>query len=395
MNTAGAHERGSPVELDAQPPKQGIGLCLSGGGYRAMLFHLGALCRLNEVGLLPRLDRIASVSGGSITSAVLALAWNDLDFDSSGVSRTFHEQVFEPVMRFARQKLDIFAVLRGLAGAHTVNDCVAESYRKHLFGNRMLTDLPETPTFVITATNLQSGVLFRFTRTYAGDYQVGRFDSSTIDVATAVAASSAFPPFLSPAFLTFTQEQSVPWPPVTSEGPSRQNTPLHCPPYTTRVVLSDGGVYDNLGLEPLKGCATVFVSDGGARLTPIPRPRAFWFFQLLRVQGVQDNQTRALRKRHLIEEYKLALTNPLHLSGAYWGIGTEISGYRVPTLPCPDDRIHALATVSTRLWPGSLREQKQLVNWGYAVCDATLREHGEQSEPPASAFPYTGVGGIG
>ena len=30
----------------------GIALCLSGGGYRAMVFHLGALWRLNELGLL-------------------------------------------------------------------------------------------------------------------------------------------------------------------------------------------------------------------------------------------------------------------------------------------------------------------------------------------------------
>ena len=47
-----------------------MALCLSGGGYRAMLFHVGALWRLNELGLLPRLDRVSSVSGGSITAGV-------------------------------------------------------------------------------------------------------------------------------------------------------------------------------------------------------------------------------------------------------------------------------------------------------------------------------------
>ena len=47
-------------------PGQGIALCLSGGGYRAMLFHLGTLWRLNELGYLPKLDRVSSVSGGSI-----------------------------------------------------------------------------------------------------------------------------------------------------------------------------------------------------------------------------------------------------------------------------------------------------------------------------------------
>ena len=44
-----------PGEADA-PPSGGVGLCLSGGGYRAMLFHLGALWRLNEASWLRRLD---------------------------------------------------------------------------------------------------------------------------------------------------------------------------------------------------------------------------------------------------------------------------------------------------------------------------------------------------
>ena len=65
-------ERSADVEEGA------IALCLSGGGYRAMLFHVGALWRLNEVGYLSKLSRVSSVSGGSITAGVLActgLSW--------------------------------------------------------------------------------------------------------------------------------------------------------------------------------------------------------------------------------------------------------------------------------------------------------------------------------
>ena len=61
-------------------------LCLSGGGYRAMLFHVGALWRLNEAGYLPRLDRISSVSGGSITAGVLGATW-DARASTRGVAR--------------------------------------------------------------------------------------------------------------------------------------------------------------------------------------------------------------------------------------------------------------------------------------------------------------------
>ena len=42
----------SPKAPGGGAPAPGIGLCLSGGGYRAMLFHLGVLWRLAELGYL-------------------------------------------------------------------------------------------------------------------------------------------------------------------------------------------------------------------------------------------------------------------------------------------------------------------------------------------------------
>ena len=51
-------------------PELGIGLCLSGGDYRAMRFHAGVLWSLNKFGYLLKLDRISSVSDGSINVAV-------------------------------------------------------------------------------------------------------------------------------------------------------------------------------------------------------------------------------------------------------------------------------------------------------------------------------------
>ena len=54
------------------PRKPGFALALSGGGYRAALFHLGFLRRMNEIDLLRQVDAISSVSGGSIINAILA-----------------------------------------------------------------------------------------------------------------------------------------------------------------------------------------------------------------------------------------------------------------------------------------------------------------------------------
>src|SRR5688572_4484386 len=75
-----------PVETITTDPSEntpvtGTALCLSGGGYRAMVFHTGVLWRLYEAGLLGKVDRVSSVSGGSIAAGVLALAWKTLSFD--------------------------------------------------------------------------------------------------------------------------------------------------------------------------------------------------------------------------------------------------------------------------------------------------------------------------
>src|SRR5215813_13874091 len=53
-----------------------IGLALSGGGFRATLYHLGLVRFLRDAGILSRVTHITSVSGGSIMAAHLALNWD-------------------------------------------------------------------------------------------------------------------------------------------------------------------------------------------------------------------------------------------------------------------------------------------------------------------------------
>ena len=59
-----------------------LGLALSGGGSRAMAFHRGTLQALEELGLLPSLDVVSTVSGGSIFGAAW-LASRKRDEDTS------------------------------------------------------------------------------------------------------------------------------------------------------------------------------------------------------------------------------------------------------------------------------------------------------------------------
>ena len=226
--------------IDAVPPtravvpEEGVALCLSGGGYRAMIFHVGVLWRLNEAGLLPRLTRISSVSGGSVTAAYLGLKWGELDFDNRGVAQAFKSAFVAGIRRMARKRVDIGAGLRGLFGRGSIADKVADAYREHLFDEATLQALPDpvgNPRFVINATNVQSGALWRFSRPYMRDWRVGEVKDPEISLAIAVAASSAFPPFLSPLKLDLDP---------TSFEPN-SGADLQREPYTRTAYLTDGG----------------------------------------------------------------------------------------------------------------------------------------------------------
>jgi NTE family protein len=375
----------SPRDREERAPQEGIALCLSGGGYRAMLFHLGALWRLNEVGLLRKVDRVSSVSGGSVTAGVLAFNWDRLAFDGAGVATGFQSQLVEPLRTMAGRTIDWQAILLGTLLPGSSGGRLAATYRKHLFGRMTLQEIPSQPQFVFNATNLQSGVLWRFSKPYLWDYRVGEVKKPTLELAVAVAASSAFPPFLSPVVLRF---EDGDFEPGSGDDPGTEDNLQH-PPYTTEAVLADGGVYDNLGLETAwKRFTTVLVSDGGGHMSDQPRPRHNWPMQAYRVLGVIDNQVRSLRKRQLIDGFKAGLRR-----GTYWGIRSDIADYDLPdSLPCPHASTKLLAAISTRLAALNELQQERLVNWGYAVCDTALRRHVDPGIPSPPEFPYSDSG---
>jgi NTE family protein len=353
----------------------GIGLCLSGGGYRAMLFHIGTLWRLYDAGVLGTVKRISSVSGGSITAGLLGLRWGQLSFRPAAAKDDFVPQVVEPIRRLADQTLDVGGVIGGILLPGTIGDRIAGAYAEHLFGKATLQDLPNEPRFVINATNVQSGALWRFSKPYMGDYRVGLVENPTVRLSKAVAASAAFPPVLSPVTLDL---DPAAFKPETGDDLQRE-------PYTDDVVLSDGGVYDNLGLETVwKRYDTVLVSDAGGKMQPEPEPETDWARHALRVLDIIDNQVRSLRKRQLIDSYRSD-----ERKGAYWGIRTNIADYQLADpLPCPHDRTIKLAEIPTRLKRLPARLQDQLINWGYAVCDAGLRKHVNADLSRPADFPY-------
>jgi NTE family protein len=365
-------------------PEPGIALCLSGGGYRAMLFHLGALWRLNEWGYLPRLTRISSVSGGSITAGVLGLKWANLGLDTGGVGRNFDAEIVQPIRALAGKTIDEGSIVSGIVLPGSIADKVVEQYRKHLFGTATLQALPAFPMLVINATNVQSGALWRFSRPYMADYRVGVVRSPVVELAMAVGASAAFPPVLSPLRLEVDASSYAP-------PTGRPSEDLHREPFMTDVVLTDGGVYDNLGLETAwKRYQTILVSDGGGKMQAEAEPKTDWARHAIRINEIIDNQVRSLRKRQLIGSFETKLR-----AGTYWSVRSDITNYQVPdALPCAPEQTIVLAEIDTRLQRLEPVVQERLINWGYAICDAAMRKWVDPTLPAPAGFPYpaSGVG---
>lgn len=352
-----------------------MALCLSGGGYRAMLFHVGLLWRLNEAGLLRRLTRVSSVSGGSITAGVLAMNWNDLAFVDD-VATSFRDVVVSPVRTLARTDIDVSSVLRGAALPWvSIAEQVEKVYDRILYQGATLQDLPDEPRFVFNATNLESGVLVRMSKPYLADYRVGRIHDPTLPLALVVTASSAFPPFLSPCHLDLHDAE---W--ITDPG----NDLADRRGFRDDVSLCDGGVYDNLGIETAwKRYRTVLVSDAGGQMGAEPDVPGDWGRGLVRVLSVIDNQVRALRKRQVVDSLRAG-----DRDGMYVGIRSTLGGFPVPDPIAADPAVTGrLAELSTRLDAMPEELQELLINWGYVVADAGLRSYVDQ-QADRGRLPY-------
>ena len=402
MSVSDANAPADPSLLSAPVPKSRrqrdleLGLCLSGGGYRAMLFHVGALARLNELGWLPRLDAISSVSGGSIAAGMLGAVWDRLDFDAAGVARKFKAVFLEPLVAFSQTTADAPSVVYGVPAPWTTASLeVAGRYRKLFGGNANLNKLPDRPRFIFCSSNLTTGSLFRFSKEYIADFRLGLHRHPDFDLATAVAASAAFPPVLSPLRLDL-QPFDFKMEPIDGRVLPPANSSL-----LKRAVLTDGGVYDNHGLQPLlERCRTLLVSDGGAPWTTSTDGYYRWLPQLKRAFDMTDNQVRALRRQDLIRRF-MAAQNPdlallpessdlrrhLALRGTYWAVSTDPRNYPAGPGNLAQEKWRRLAAIGTWLHFLGERETEDLVNWGYLISDLALRSYIDPKIPPGTALP--------
>ena len=136
-------------------------------------------------------------------------------------------------------------------------------------------------------------------------------------------------------------------------------------------MLTDGGVYDNLGIETVwKRYKTVIVSDGGGQMAAEPYPKRNWACHAFRVNSLIDNQVRALRKRMVVGSLERK-----ERSGVYWRMLGDISDYAAPgKLTCPHERTLALAETPTRL--ARLDSERAGADYQLGLCDCRCGDAG-------------------
>jgi predicted acylesterase/phospholipase RssA len=223
-----------------------LGLALSGGGFRATLFHLGVVRFLRDAEALRDVTDIASVSGGSVLAAHLALNWEQCNGDDQAFAQAASQIVkfvqFD-VRNHVVRRLPLLYLLRALARltpwrtrSLSANSFLEHYYRTQLYGDRCLHELPESPRFHILTTNVSNGGLSVFNRSGLYIQQrsaqgAGAFDfvpGQLASIPKVVCASSAFPGFFPPVAI------------------SAADLGVHEGQFATEW-FTDGGVYDNLG----------------------------------------------------------------------------------------------------------------------------------------------------
>lgn len=377
---------GSNTDFD----KCRFALALSGGGYRATLFHLGSLRRLNEVGWINRVERLTAVSGGSLlVGFMLSQCPNALDRNVVLTDDEWQKGVSSKVHRFVKNDLRTIQTIQNL----TINQFFRKRrlsntiYRlEQLYGeNRTLDEFPYSegdyerwPEIFILATDLVNAQAFRFSNNpeMSGNGGVGLCDLSFVDLATSCAASASFPPLFGPVQLGHELKKY----PETVLPPELREK-------LSEIALSDGGLYDNLGKNLVAGASDSLVrlfSDAGNPYSPntswTKDPRVMLkYMQLMSsfISRLNFQMMKMIRKN----DY------------AFWSAQFSEIRSDTSTLGFTSDFVNTyLEKVRTDLDLFSDEEACILENHGYAQTELGLRnEFGDEYtelDLPEASWPY-------
>jgi NTE family protein len=327
------------ITVDQQTRR--IGLALSGGGFRAAAFHLGVFRKLHALNLLWKIDLLTCVSGGSIAGAFLASRWGQ-------------DNALDQLESYLRtSSIAVSSVLGGMLDPlHSRLDKLASTYDRDLFNGGTLDTLKNGPRIYLNATNLATGNMFFFVAgggglSEMGEWEMGTVTASHFPISRAVAASSAFPPVFPPLRL------------APDEYPQRD---------ADFVCLTDGGVYDNLGVNPLmrkrNALDYVIVSDGGKPFAMDRSPTELGSVVLVHAIDILMEQVRGLQFKRL----ELNSAKPGGAKPAWLSIDSVEGQVR------DGDAAYA-ASISTNLTRLSVAEMDVLKRHGGALIEHRLRTY--------------------
>ncbi len=208
---------------NANTPK--IGLCLSGGGSRAMAFHLGCLKASHKHGVLSKVSLISTVSGGSVIGAMYAYSNDSFEEFTARVTQQlasgFHKNRFFDIHKSITASVPF-----------KVEELVKVFDERLYQGKKLSAETRDGIEIVINACELSTHTAFRFSNKIISNWMLGKASAESVSVAEAVAISAAHPAF----FRTMNRKFRF-----TKDGVRRKR----------EVFLTDGGVYENLGITPI------------------------------------------------------------------------------------------------------------------------------------------------
>ncbi|UPT65051.1 MAG: patatin-like phospholipase family protein [Hyphomonadaceae bacterium JAD_PAG50586_4] len=322
-----------------------------------------------------------------MASSTLAVGWAALRFDTNGVATNFQDAIVLPLMRFCREHtIDLPSFVRGIGPFSSAPRELARSYRR-ILGAATLADLPEpgpgVPEFIFNTTNMEQNTRFSFSKREAYDRSVGTICSPRFPLTEVIAASSAFPPIFAPFEFDMGQDD---W------APGHQWADDVDASYRGRIALADGGIYDNMGLEPIwKERSILLVSNAGDPFPDDDTPPHQWFSQMRRVIRMMHRQAENNRKRWLIERSRPDITSAAYRQHvALWQIEGSARSYNppggaAPVAPGASDA----AKHEVRLKALEFDEAEALFQHGYSMADAAVRTWwpAMREKSPPSALP--------
>lgn len=379
-----------------------IGLTLSGGGMRAIAFHLGVMLRLAAARRLESVTAISTVSGGSIAAA---LCFFGMDKSPQWPSSEEFCQIVYP-------KLRLLVTSHPLVTWSAIA-CSPRTWprlfhaRAHILAHFLesrwairgdLSGLPDKPIWFINATSLETATNWRFSRREMGDWRFGRLYAPKERVANAVAASTAVPYVIGKLTIRIPEDGWYDYDPAT-DAPVKSRRPA-----LKKVTLWDGGVYENLGLEPLykpgpvlRNCDTLVVSDASGPIGNLSsqlrrRNAVSGDLHIPRLYEISSEQIRAIRSRMLVRDFETA-----RVSGALIRMGNSVRQVHMKTGKFtssqdlsrwqPDDQVSSAWQYPTNLSRMSLENFDLISRHGFECTDAILMAYLPASLTESSYWP--------